>query len=138
MVFSEGISIESKGDNDVINITPEVSEIVEKSGLKNGSVLVFVTGSTAGITTVEYEPGLVKDLDEVFDRLIPSGKEYHHNKRWGDGNGHSHIRASLLGPSLNVPFVNGKIVLGTWQQIVLIDFDNRSRSRKILVQVSGE
>ena len=109
-----------------------------KSGLKNGTVTVFVTGSTAGVTTIEYEPGLVADIKEAFERIAPKGITYAHNETWGDGNGYSHIRASLLGASLVVLFTDFKMALGTWQQIVLIDFDNRPRKRDVLVQVMGE
>ena len=137
MVKTSKISVKTKGNTDIVDITREVQEVVDKSGAKEGNVLVFVSGSTAGLTTVEYEPGLEKDLKEFFDRVIPEGKKYYHNERWHDGNGHSHVRASLLKPSLVVPFSGAKLMLGTWQQIVLIDFDNRSRAREIVVQVSG-
>ena len=123
---------------DISDITPRVAEQVAKTGIKNGIVTVFVTGSTAGVTTVEYEPGLVADLQSMWERLVPKGVAYAHNERWHDGNGYAHVRASLLGASLVVPLANGKIVLGTWQQIVLADFDNRPRSRQVIVQVMGE
>lgn len=138
MIKKEKINIKTKGNIDVIDITREVQSKVDKSGVQEGHVLVFVSGSTAGVTTVEYEPGLEKDLKEMFERVVPSDKDYYHNERWGDGNGHSHVRASLLGPSVIVPFSNGELLLGTWQQIVLMDFDNRARSREIVVQVVGE
>jgi secondary thiamine-phosphate synthase enzyme len=112
---------------------------VRKSGLQRGVVTVFVVGSTAAVTTVEYEPGLVEDdLAAAFERLAPKDIDYAHNERWGDGNGYAHVRASLIGPSLAVPFVEGKLVCGTWQQIVLVDFDNRPRSRRVVVQMVGE
>ena len=117
--------------------TPGINGILDKSGLKEGSVLVFVIGSTAGITTIEFEPGLVKDIKEAFQRLAPDDKDYAHHQTWGDDNGHSHVRAALLGPSITVPFSAGKLLLGTWQQIVLVDFDTRPRQRNITVQVTG-
>lgn len=119
-------------------MTSRVAGIVASSGLKDGIVLVFAPGSTAAITTIEYEPGLVFDLREALERLVPQDMYYKHHERWHDGNGHSHIRASLLGQSRSFPVVNGDIVLGTWQQIIFIDLDNRPRSRRVLVQVCGE
>ena len=129
------ITISTQGFSDVVDITAEVSERVAAAKLKEGLVTVFITGSTAGVTTLEYEPGAVQDLKDLFERLVPEGAEYAHNERWGDGNGFSHVRASLLGPSLTVPIMDGKMVLGTWQQIVVVDFDNRARERKIMVQI---
>ena len=131
------IHISSKGDTDIIDITAMVAAIVKKHGLVEGSVLVFVPGATGGLTTVEYEPGLLKDLPEAFERLAPERKNYHHDQTWHDGNGHSHVRASLVGPSLTVPVEDGKLTLGTWQQIVFIDFDIRPRTRVLVVQLSG-
>src|SRR5215471_14255750 len=113
------------------------AEVITKHGFVEGQALVFVSGSTAALTTVEYEPGLVRDLPEMFERIAPQDGRYHHEDTWHDGNGHSHCRASLLGPSLTVPFAQGKLLLGTWQQIVLIDFDNRARQRELVVQLSG-
>ena len=138
MVHTERLHLQTAGDGDIIDITDAVAGCVRQSGLHDGIVTVFVPGSTAGVTTVEYEPGLVKDLQELFERIAPSGRGYHHDLRWGDGNGYSHVRASLLGPSLTVPFVAGAMTLGTWQQIILIDMDNRSRRREVVVQVLGE
>ena len=138
MQITETISLKTNGECDVVNITHHVETLVSKSGLKNGAVTVFVTGSTAGVTTIEYEPGLVADIKEAFERIAPKGITYAHNETWGDGNGYSHIRASLLGASLVIPFTDFKMVLGTWQQIVLIDFDNRPRKRDVVVQVMGE
>ena len=138
MIITETISLKTSGVCDVVNITYHIEAIVSKSNIKNGNVTVFVPGSTAGVTTIEYEPGLVADIKEAFERIAPKGIPYAHNETWGDGNGYSHIRASLLGASLVVPFVNFKMVLGTWQQIVLIDFDNRLRKRDVVVQVMGE
>ncbi|MBI4615375.1 MAG: YjbQ family protein [Planctomycetes bacterium] len=119
------------------DLTDDVRRHVAEAGLQEGIVTVFCTGSTGGVTTVEYEPGLVKDLAELFDRLAPEGPRYHHDDRWHDGNGHAHVRASLLGPSLTVPVAGGKLLLGTWQQIVFLDFDPPPREREIVVQILG-
>jgi len=121
-----------------VDITGRVQEIVSKSKVKDGLACVFVVGSTAAVTTVEHEPGLVSDMQEAMERLYPRDKDYEHHRRWGDGNGHSHIRASFVGPSLTVPIADGKLVLGTWQQIVFMEFDNKPRSREVAVQVVGE
>lgn len=129
---------QTRGQHDVIDITADVASAVEASGLDSGVATLFVTGSTAGVTTIEYEPGLVHDLEAAFDRLVPRDLEYRHHERWGDDNGHSHVRAALLGPSLAVPFVNKRLTLGTWQQIILVDFDTRPRQREYVVQVMGE
>lgn len=137
-ILTEHISFDTKGNTDVIDITPLVDQKLIDSGLIDGSVLIFVPGATGALTTIEYEPGLVKDLSDALERLAPRGLEYEHNLRWGDGNGHSHVRASFLGPSLTVPFSHGKLLLGTWQQIIFIDLDNRSRTRKLIVQITGE
>jgi len=131
------LSLNTAGNGDVADITAEVSETVTKAGIRDGQVLVFVPGSTGAVTTIEYESGVVKDLLEAIEEVAPVGKYYRHDERWGDGNGHAHVRASLLGPSLTVPVGDGRLILGTWQQIVFIDFDNRPRNRRILVQVSG-
>ena len=138
MVVTKSIKIKSKGETDIINITSLVEEAVAKSKVKDGTVTVFITGATGGITTVEYEPGLVKDLKDAFERIAPREGTYAHNLRWQDGNGFSHVRASLLGPSLTIPFSKGRLTLGTWQQIIFIDFDNRPRSRELVVQIAGE
>ena len=122
----------------MLDVTGEVQSVVSAHPLKEGSALVFVSGSTAGLTTIEFEPGLQKDFPEFFEKLAPQGAHYHHEDTWHDGNGHSHVRASLLGPSITVPFSKGKLLLGTWQQIVLIDFDNRPRDRRLVVQLQGE
>ena len=137
-VVTKDITLQSRGNCDTIDITSQVAGNVEKSGIGNGTVTLFVVGSTAGVTTIEYEPNLVSDLKEMWDRVIPQNIPYEHNKTWGDGNGHSHVRASMLGASLTIPFVNKKLTLGTWQQIVFVDFDNRPRSRKIAIQILGE
>ncbi len=138
MVITRRIGLRTRGNCHIIDITREVAQEVADSGLRDGIVIIFVPGSTGGITTVEYESGLLSDLQDLFDRLVPSNIHYQHNLRWGDGNGHSHVRASLLGASLTVPFVDKKLTLGTWQQIVFIDFDNRPRSRELVLQLMGE
>lgn len=127
----------TRGYCDIIDITAKVQEHVKKEKIQRGLVSLFVSGSTAALTTIEYEPGLVKDLKELLERIIPSNRKYHHDDRWGDDNGFSHLRASLLGPSLQIPIEGGRLLLGTWQQIVLLDFDNRPRTREILVQIMG-
>lgn len=136
-IVTKKINLKTKGDADIINITAEVMSAVSNSGLKNGLAVIFVPGSTAGVTTIEYEPGLVHDMKAFFEKIAPESGEYQHNIRWQDGNGYSHVRAAFLGPSLTVPFADKKLNLGTWQQIVLIDFDNRPRNREIIVQVTG-
>lgn len=128
-------SIETKGHNDIIDITQKVEKMVGDSEVKDGLVLVFVPGSTATVTTIEYEPGVLEDLKRVLEKIAPESEEYEHNKAWGDGNGYAHVRAALMKPSLCLPIENGKIIHGTWQQIVLIDFDNRPRTRNIVVKV---
>ncbi len=137
-ISTDRIKEETQGFCDIINITPKVQDRVEKEKFQQGLVSLFVSGSTAALTTIEYEPGLIQDLKDFLEKMIPSNKKYHHDDRWGDNNGFSHLRASLLGPSLQVPMVAGKLQLGTWQQIVLLDFDNRPRQREILIQMMGE
>jgi secondary thiamine-phosphate synthase enzyme len=136
-IKTEYLELCTKGNTDIFDITPQVAEKLSFHKIKNGIVTISVIGSTGGLTTCEYEPGLVADLKELFKKLIPEGS-YHHDQAWGDGNGHAHLRASLLGPSLTVPFREGQLILGTWQQIIFLDFDNRSRKRKIVVQILGE
>ena len=131
------LSFRTSGDTDIIDITPHVSSKVTESGLTEGQVLIFVPGSTAAVTTIEYESGVVWDLKEAIERLAPKGIPYRHDARWGDGNGYAHVRAALLGPSLTIPLIKSRLILGTWQQIVLIDFDNEQRDRKVLVSISG-
>ena len=138
MVITRQITLHTRGNGDIADITDEVAEAVAASEISSGTVTVFIAGSTAGVTTVEYEPGLVADLQELWERIAPSDIEYQHNRRWGDGNGHSHVRASLLGASLTVPFENKSLILGTWQQIIVVDFDNRSRSRQVILQLMGD
>lgn len=128
----------SRGFCDIIDITAKVQEQVKKEQVQKGLVTLFVPGSTAALTTIEYEPGLVQDLKELVEKLIPSGLRYHHDDRWGDDNGFSHLRASLFGPSLQIPIEGGRLALGTWQQIILVDFDNRPRTREVTVQIMGE
>jgi len=137
-VKSHSIELRTKGHADVVDITDRVKTALSESGLRDGIGCVFVPGATGAVTTIEYEPGCVADLVRLFDELAPPNRDYEHEKRWGDGNGHSHLRAALLGPSLSFPFAAGEPLLGTWQQIVFVDFDNKSRSRKLLVQLVGE
>ncbi len=137
-VITRKIKVDTEGEADILDITDKVSARVKDSGLINGIVTVFIPGATGGITTLEYEPGLVKDLQRAFEELAPQDREYSHNNKWKDMNGYSHVRASLLGPSLTVPFAEGELQLGQWQQIIFIDFDNRPRSREIILQIMGE
>ncbi len=137
-IYSGEFGLETSGNADVIDITTQVSELVASSGINDGIVLVYVPGSTAAITTIEYESGLIRDLKAALERLAPEGITYYHNERWHDGNGHSHIRASFIGQSESFPLMHGNLLLGTWQQIILVDMDNRPRSRKVFVQISGE
>lgn len=137
-IITYKIHCRTKGFSDIHNLTNEARVFLEKSGIRNGQATLFVAGSTAGITTVEYEPGLVKDLKELFDKIAPENGNYHHEQTWHDGNGFSHVRASLLKPSLTIPIMDGQLTLGTWQQVVLIDFDNTSREREVVLQFLGE
>ena len=138
VVKNGSISIKTAARDEVIDVTDKVEELVRASRVKNGLACVFVVGSTAAVTTVEHEPGLVSDMRDAMDRLYPKDVDYEHHQRWGDGNGHSHIRASFVGPSLTVPVVDGQLQLGTWQQIVFMEFDNKPRTRELSVQVIGE
>ena len=137
-VHTDKISLETKGEVEIIDITERVERIVHKSGIKEGIALVFVPGSTGAITTIEYEPGLLHDLPEALERLFPRGIVYQHHERWHDGNGHSHVRASFMKPDLCVPVSSGSLELGTWQQIVFVELDNKQRRRNIIVKVVGE
>jgi secondary thiamine-phosphate synthase enzyme len=137
-VVPSTLRLSTRGDGDCLDITSEVAKTVSGSGLRNGIAHLFVTGSTAGLTTIEFEPGCVHDLQQLFERIAPRDAEYLHHERWGDHNGHSHMRASLLGPHLAVPFVEGELTLGTWQQVILVDFDDRPRERAVVVQLTGE
>jgi secondary thiamine-phosphate synthase enzyme len=137
-VITVSKSVESRGNNHMIDITADVARAVESADVDSGIATIFVTGSTGGVTAIEFEPGLVHDLDAAFERLFPRDLVYQHHERWGDGNGHSHIRASMLGPSLTVPFQQGQLMLGTWQQLILIDFDTRPRTRNYVIQILGD
>ncbi len=138
MVVTKKISLQSKGHCDIIDITPQVEQQVAETNINSGIVTIFVSGSTAGITTIEFESGLLSDLQNMWERIFPKNIPYDHDRRWGDGNGYSHVRAALLGASLVVPFSDKRLTLGTWQQIVLVDFDNRPRSRQLILQIMGE
>ncbi len=138
MVVTRKISLQTKGNCDIIDITPRVEQQVAEANINNGTATLFVDGSTAGISTIEFEPGLLADFKSMWQRNIPQDIPYDHDRRWGDGNGHSHIRASLLGNSLVVPFNDKRLTLGTWQQIIVVDFDNRPRSRQIILQIIGD
>ena len=136
-IITEKITHDTKGSGDLIDITSELNDLLEKSTLMDGSMTVFVSGSTAGITTFEYEPGMIKDIKEFYEKLAPSGAHYHHDDTWGDANGFSHIRAAFTGPSLTIPFKDGRLLLGTWQQVVLAEFDHKPRKRELTVQLMG-
>lgn len=137
-VVTKQLSVNTRGEGDILDVTEDVAEAVIESSLKNGVVTIFVPGSTGALTTIEYEPGLLKDLPNVLERVAPKRLEYEHERRWHDGNGHSHVRASIIGPCLTVPFVNGRLTLGTWQQIVFLELDVHSRSRQLILQIIGE
>jgi secondary thiamine-phosphate synthase enzyme len=138
MVKTERINLSTKGNADIQDITDQVSKAVQGSGLQDGVVIVFSPSSTSGLTTIEYESGCLSDLRRLFDEIVDPERHYAHNARWGDGNGHSHVRAALLGASFTVPFINHKLTLGTWQQIIFLDFDNRQRRRELVIQIMGE
>ena len=138
MVRSYTLKLETKGFGDTIDITDKVREILIKSGIKNGLITVFCPGSTGTITTIEYESGVIRDLKNALERLVPSDIPYEHDYKWHDGNGFSHVRAAMMKPSLTIPVIEGELTLGTWQQVVFIDFDNRSRRRNIVVHIIGE
>ncbi len=138
MIVTREIKVSTKGHTDIINITSQLKDVVAQSRLSSGMVCLFVPGTTATLTTMEYEPGLIKDVRQYWEKVAGSRDEYEHNARWGDGNGYAHVRSAYSGPSLVIPIIEGKPVLGTWQEVVFIDFDNRARSRTILVQMVGE
>ena len=138
MTFSETIFLSTRGFSDIIDITDKVLSVLKRSNIGNGLVTVFCPGSTGALTTIEYESGVLTDLKQALEKMAPSNIPYEHDRRWGDGNGFSHVRAALMKPSLTVPLIEGRLTLGTWQQIVFIDFDNRSRQRDVLVQVIGD
>ena len=137
-VKSSSIQLSTRGDTDIHDSTEQVAHQIAQSGLKDGTVTIFCQSSTSALTTIEYESGALTDLKRLFNEIIPQNREYAHNARWGDGNGHSHVRAALLGPSLTIPFVDGRLTLGTWQQIIYLDFDNRPRKRELILQMMGE
>src|ERR687886_673906 len=137
-VITKAIKINSKGENDMVDITNQTLKAIEESNLKDGIVTVFISGSTAAITTIEYEPGLRNDFPKMLNRIVPRDIEYEHDKTWNDGNGHSHVRASLIGPSLTIPFKDRTLLLGVWQQIVLLEMDTRQRERQVTLQIIGE
>ena len=136
-VYSGSIKLKTSGEVDIIDITPQVLGIVQKSKIKDGIACVFVPGATGALKTIEYEDGLIRDFPDALERLFPKNMTYYHELRWHDGNGHSHVRASFLGPSLSVPVVRGKLTLGTWQQIVFIELDTHARNRELIVQIVG-
>jgi secondary thiamine-phosphate synthase enzyme len=138
MVITSKITLQTQGHGDTHDITEAVARALDESGMMAGTVTIFCPGSTSGITTIEFEEGAVADLQRLFDEIVPPNREYQHNERWGDGNGHSHVRAALLGPSLSVPFFGRRMTLGTWQQVIFVDFDNRPRDREIIVQIIGD
>ena len=137
-IINDKIKLHTQGNPDLVDITDQISAILRGSGLQTGNLTVFVIGSTAAITTFEYEPGLVADIRELYDKLVPKNKHYSHDETWGDANGFSHLRAAMQGPSLTIPFKQARLLLGTWQQVVLAEFDNRPRERKLVVQIIGE
>lgn len=134
---THSLSLKSKGNCDIIDITDRVQEIVSRRNFSEGNVLIFAVGSTAALTTIEYEPGLLKDYPQLFNKLVPENQTYYHDQTWHDGNGHSHLRASLQKSSFNVPFKDGSLLIGTWQQIIFVDFDNRPRQREVIIQITG-
>lgn len=138
MVITKEIHLRTRGHSEIQDITSQVSAAVGEAGLQAGTVTIFCPGSTGGLSTIEYESGVITDLQQVLDETVPPDRDYRHHLRWGDDNGHSHVRAALVGPSLTVPFVQGELTLGTWQQIVFLDFDTRPRSRRLVLQIIGE
>ncbi len=138
MIKTEEIKFDSQGDGEIFDLTGQIAEKIQSSGLNLGTVTIFSPSATSAITTIEYEPGLLQDLPEFFQKIIPAEISYKHDETWHDGNGYAHLRAALVGPDITVPFVNREMTLGTWQQIVFLDFDNRARNRKVIVQIIGE
>jgi len=137
-VVSDTIKLHTEGEGDMIDMTLQLSNIVKESKIKNGTVTIFVSGSTAAVTTIEYEPGLTHDFPAMLSRIVPKDIEYEHDNTWHDGNGHSHVRSSLIGPSITIPIIHGKLTLGTWQQVVLLEMDTKSRNRTVILQIMGE
>ncbi len=138
MVFSDQISFQTQGFCDILDITPQLLSILKRSGITNGLLTVYCPGSTGTLTTIEYEAGVLNDLKRTIEELVPSSRPYEHDRAWGDGNGFSHVRAALMKPSLSIPLIDGRLTLGTWQQIVFIDFDSRKRRREVVLQIVGE
>jgi len=138
MIKTGSIQLSTRGNADVADITAQIAQVIRESELMNGTVTIFCPSSTSALTTIEYESGCVSDLRRLFEEIIPQNREYAHNAKWHDGNGHSHVRAALLGPSLTIPFVQGNLTLGTWQQVIYVDFDVRSRQRELVLQIIGE
>lgn len=137
-ILFKDFSIETKGENDMVDITDNLDKLLNQAKINNGLLTIFVPGSTAALTTIEYEPGLKIDFTSTLKRLVPKNITYEHDKTWHNGNGHSHVKASIIGPSLTIPFKDGKLTLGTWQQVVLIEMDTNSRSRRLVIQMMGE
>ena len=137
-VVSDTIKLQTEGEGDMIDMTSQLSNIVKESKIKNGTVTIFVSGSTAAVTTIEYESGLIHDFPVMLSRIVPKDLEYEHDNTWHDGNGHSHVRSSLIGPSITIPVIHGKLTLGTWQQVVLLEMDTRSRNRTVILQIMGK
>jgi secondary thiamine-phosphate synthase enzyme len=137
-IMNKKLWVQTSGSGDLINITGEILKLFTQTKLKMGHVVIFHVGSTAAITTFEYEPGMIKDMQELYEKIVPRSKHYHHDETWGDANGFSHLRAALQGPSLTIPFEDGQLLLGTWQQVVLAEFDNKPRRRQVIVQIIGE
>ncbi len=137
-VVSDTIKLQTEGEGDMIDMTSQLSNIVKESKIKNGTVTIFVSGSTAAVTTIEYESGLIHDFPVMLSRIVPKDIEYEHDNTWHDGNGHSHVRSSLIGPSITIPIIHGKLTLGTWQQVVLLEMDTRSRNRTVILQIMGK
>jgi len=138
LILQKKISLSTKGFNDIHDITPDLRDLLNDSGMKDGHIIVFVSGSTGGLTTIEYEPGLLQDFPDMLEKIAPMNTTYHHDRAWHDGNGYAHLRSSLIGPSITVPFEESRLVLGTWQQVIFLDFDNRPRQRQLHVQIVGE
>jgi secondary thiamine-phosphate synthase enzyme len=132
------ITFRTRGFTDIKNITEEIKEKINESGFKEGIAVVFVPGATGGVTTMEFEPGVIRDLQETFEKIAPQNGKYHHDHRWGDGNGYAHIRSAIIGTSVSIPFSNGNLQLGMWQSVVFIDFDNKPRRRELIVKILGE
>jgi secondary thiamine-phosphate synthase enzyme len=137
-VVSNTIKLQTKGEGDMIDMTSQLANIVKESKIKNGTATIFVSGSTAAVTTIEYESGLIHDFPEMLSRIVPKDLEYEHDNTWHDGNGHSHVRSSLIGPNITIPIIHGKLTLGTWQQVVLLEMDTRSRNRTVILQIMGQ